>query len=217
MSSYEKLVIDASKEMAKRALTVSTWGNISARDPETGNIYLTPSGMDYKKCKEEDIVVFNAEGKRIQGTRKPSIEKDMHIYIYQHNPEVNAIIHTHATYSTILAASLQTLPAITEEFAQTLGKEVICSEYAIPGTPLLAENVSKVLEAGHRAVLLPNHGALVIGEEMPIAFRACGVLEKASEIFIRIKSMGLEPHIISDADVDHMHRFFKNNYGQKKA
>lgn len=216
MPKYEKIVLSAAKEMAKQALTVATWGNISARDPKTGQIYLTPSGMDYKKCTESDIVVFDAKGKRIQGLRKPSIEKDMHIYIFQHNPEVNAIIHTHALYSTILASSLQTLPAITEEFAQTLGQEAPCSEYAIPGTPLLAKNVSTVLEAGHRAVLLPNHGAVVIGETMDVAFRACGVLEKAAEIYIKIKSMGAEPNILSKEDVDHMHRFFSNQYGQKK-
>lgn len=37
-----KLVIDTAKAMAGKSLTVATWGNISARDPETGRIYVTP-------------------------------------------------------------------------------------------------------------------------------------------------------------------------------
>ncbi|MDR1613391.1 MAG: class II aldolase/adducin family protein, partial [Planctomycetota bacterium] len=69
-------------------------------------------------------------------------------------------------------------------------------------------------EAGHRAVILPNHGALVAGEDIKIAFRSCIVLEKAAEIYIRIKSMGMEPKPVSPDDVDHMHRFFRNSYGQ---
>ncbi|MDR3211327.1 MAG: class II aldolase/adducin family protein [Planctomycetota bacterium] len=215
MPNYEKMVVEAAKEMARQALTVSTWGNISARDPKSGKIYLTPSGMDYKKCTEDDIVVFDAKGKRVKGMRKPSIEKDMHIYIFQHNPKFNAIIHTHALYSTIMAVAGVELPAITEEFAQTLGELAPVSKYAIPGTPLLGENVSKVIEAGHRAALLPNHGALVVGEDMKIAFRSCGVLEKASEVYVKVKSMGLEPKVIDPADVGHMHRFFTNSYGQK--
>jgi len=214
MPGYEKIVIDAGKKMARLSLTVSTWGNISARDPETGYVYLTPSGMDYENCTENDIVVFNSAGKRIKGRRKPSIEKDIHLLLYQRNEYVNAVIHTHAMYSTILAAAELSLPVITEEFAQTIGSEVICSEYAIPGTPLLAEQVSKVIEEGHRAVLLPSHGALCIGEDMDAAFKACGVLEKAAEIYVKVRSMGLEPRIIPDADVGHMFRFFSNNYGQ---
>lgn len=214
MPSYEKIVIDAALDMSRQSLTVSTWGNISVRDPKTGKIYLTPSGMNYKKCTEDDIVVFDAKGKRVKGRRKPSIEKDIHLLIMQRNQWVNAIIHTHALYSTILAAAHQSLPAVTEEFAQTLGRLAPCSEYAIPSTPLLGENVSKVLEAGNRAVILPNHGALVTGENIHIAFRSCVVLEKAAEIYIRIRSMGLEPKVIDPEDVDHMHRFFRNSYGQ---
>jgi L-fuculose-phosphate aldolase len=214
MLSYEKIVIEAGKKMARLSLTVSTWGNISARDPETGNVYLTPSGMDYENCTESDIVVFNAASKRIKGRRKPSIEKDIHLLIYKRNAHVNAVIHTHAIYSTILAVAQISLPVITEEFAQTIGGEVICSEYAIPGTPLLAEHVSRVIEDGHRAVFLPSHGALCIGENMDIAFKGCGVLEKASEVYIKVRSMGLEPRVIPDADVGHMFRFFSNQYGQ---
>ena len=214
MPSWETIVIEAGKKMAAQALTVSTWGNISARDPETGNMYLTPSGMDYNNCIESDIVVFNAQQKRIRGHRKPSIEKDIHLAIYRKCSFVNAVIHTHAMYSTILAAAGLDLPVITEEFAQTIGSVAACAEYAIPGTPLLAENVSKVIEAGHRAVLLPSHGALVVGETMDIAFKACGVLEKAAQIYISVKSMGLEPRIIPKKDVGHMFRFFSNNYGQ---
>jgi L-fuculose-phosphate aldolase len=214
--SYEEIVIETGKKMARDSLTVATWGNISARDPETGNIYLTPSGMNYETCTVDDIVVFNASGKRIKGRRKPSIEKDIHIFTYQRNPQVNAIIHTHAMYSTILAVAGISLPVITEEFAQTIGGEVICSEYAIPGTPLLGENVAKVVEAGHRAVLLPSHGALCTGENMQVAYKTCGVLEKAAQIYISVKSMGLEPCILPPDDVSHMFRFFSNNYGQGK-
>jgi L-fuculose-phosphate aldolase len=214
--SYEEIVIETGKKMARDSLTVSTWGNISVRDPESGNIYLTPSGMDYETSTAEDIVVFNADGKIIKGRRKPSTEKDVHIFIYQRAPGVNAIIHTHAVYSTILAVAGIPLPVITEEMAQTIGGEVICSEYALPGTPLLGENVAKVVEAGHRAVLLPSHGALCTGGNMRAAYKICGVLEKAARIYISVKSMGLEPCILPPDDVSHMFGFFSNNYGQTK-
>lgn len=216
MGKYEQIVIDAGRRMSELSMTVSTWGNISARDPETGNVYLTPSGMDYFACTEDDILVFNSTGKRIKGRRKPSIEKDIHLFIMQRNPRVNAVIHTHAMYSTIMAAAGLTLPVVTEEHAQTLGGPVPCSEYAIPGTPLLGEYVSSVIEAGYNAVFLPSHGALVTGFDMERAFKASYVLEKAAEVYVKVRSMGLEPRVVPKEDVDHMYRFFSNNYGQAK-
>lgn len=214
MEKYKKLVIDSARKMAQSALTLSTWGNISVRDPKTGNIFLTPSGMDYKTCKPEDIVVFDAKGKRIQGSRKPSIEKDLHIFIMQRSPDVHAIIHSHALYSTVFAVTKTPIPAITEEFAQILGEVAPVSEYALPGTPGLADNVAKVVEQGYKAVILPSHGAVCVGGDMKRAFRACEVLEKAAQIYIMAKSMNLEPHVISQEDVAHMHRFYSNQYGQ---
>lgn len=210
---YKKIVINAATTMAKRSLTVSTWGNISVRDPETGYIYLTPSGMDYKKTVPDDIVVFNAKGIRIKGTRKPSIEKDMHIKIYQTRKDINAVIHTHALYSTVLAVSGIPLPAITEEFAQTIGEVAPICEYAIPGTPLLADYVAAALGESHRAILLPSHGAICAADNMDMVLKQCDVLERAAHIYILSKSIG-EPRIIPKDEVDHMFRFHNNQYGQ---
>lgn len=67
---YCEMVIEAAKQMAGRALTVATWGNISIRDPETGHIYVTPSGMDYDKSTPEDVVAFNSDGIRILRSAK---------------------------------------------------------------------------------------------------------------------------------------------------
>ena len=44
LENFKKALIDACVCMTERKLTLGTWGNISLRDPETGCIYLTPSG-----------------------------------------------------------------------------------------------------------------------------------------------------------------------------
>ena len=44
---------------------------------------ISPSGMDYFKIQPEDIVIMNLDGEIVDGDRKPSSEKDLHIEMYQ--------------------------------------------------------------------------------------------------------------------------------------
>ena len=96
--NYKKLIVDSGKRMAGSGLTVETWGNISVRDPETGLVYLTPSAMLYDTIVEDDVVVCTLDGKIVEGTRKPTIETEMHLSVYRNRAEVNAVIHTHPLY-----------------------------------------------------------------------------------------------------------------------
>ncbi len=214
MKNYKQMLFDAGNEFVKRSLTVGTWGNLSVRDPETGYIYVTPSGMDYGTCCCDDIVVYDKDGKHIEGHRKPTIEKDLHILIYQNRPDVNAIVHTHPMYSTVFAVTEQEIPAVTEEFAQIIGKKVICAKYALPCSYELAENVVEGL-GDRNAVLLVSHGSLSVGDSMEAAFKISDVLEKAAQIIIMSKIIGT-PRIIPDDEVEVMYDFAHNQYGQDK-
>ncbi len=212
MEKFRQIIVDAGKEMLRRSLTVATWGNLSVRDPESGHVVVTPSGMNYETCTTEDMVVFDRDGMLVEGKRRPSIEKDLHLLIYRHRPDVNAIIHTHPVYSTVFAVTRQSIPAITEEFAQVVGYTVKCAEYALPGTMELAENAVRAL-GRERAVLLAAHGAVCAGPDMETAFKISDVLEKTAQILILSKSIGT-PRIIPEEDVRVMQDFLKTGYGQ---
>ena len=70
---YKQLIVDTGIEMLRTGITVGTWGNISARDPETGLIYISPSGMEYEKIGTRHVVVISLELKTIDGQAEPSI------------------------------------------------------------------------------------------------------------------------------------------------
>ena len=97
------LLIQSGKKLLHEGFTVETWGNISLRGAD-GLVYITPSGMDYDTCTEEDIVVMDLEGHVVEGSRVPSIEHGLHRAVYAARPEVNAIVHTHPIYSTVFSA-----------------------------------------------------------------------------------------------------------------
>ena len=71
MTDLRETLVAAGKKLINEGFTVETWGNISVRDPGTGLIYLTPSGMPYNTLTPEDVVVLNPDGSIRQGSRKP--------------------------------------------------------------------------------------------------------------------------------------------------
>lgn len=210
--TLKQTVVDAGLKMVQRGLTVGTWGNISARDSETGLIYISPSATEYEGIRCEDIVVLDDELEVIDGSTTPSIEKHMHVAVYKAREDVNAVIHTHPLYSSVLGVDGMELPGVSEDFVQIVGDKIICSEYALPGTRELAENVVDGL-GNRNAVLLPNHGALCVGKDMDHAFKICDVVEKTAHIYILAKSIGT-PHLIAEEDIKEMQYFAQNLYGK---
>ena len=208
----KEAIVEAGLRTIREELTVGTWGNISVRDVETGLIYITPSGMDYEDVRAEDVVVLNDRIEIVHGSARPSIEKAMHVTVYNARENVNAVIHTHPLYSSVLGVNRMVLPGVCEDFVQIVGKNAICCEYALPGTPELAGNAVKAL-GDRNAVLLPNHGTLCVGKDLQQAFKVCHVVEKTAHIYILARSIGA-PHVISDEDVKAMQDFIRDTYGQ---
>lgn len=211
--NYKRFLIDACLRMIGSGLTVETWGNISVRDPETGYVYLTPSGMPYNTIVEDDIVVMDIDGNRIEGERKPTIEHAMHLGIMRNRPDVNAVVHTHPVYSQVFALLHENIPPVIDEAAQILGDEVRVTEYALPGSPEMAENAIKTL-GNDAACLLANHGAVAVGKDMDAAFRVCTILEMTSQIYYMARCIGEPKHIDADK-VAFMKDFVANHYGQR--
>lgn len=206
-------LIAAGKEMLEKKLTVETWGNLSLRDPDTGLVYLTPSAMPYHTITEDDVVVTDLSGTIVEGTRRPTVEKELHLGLYRVRPEINAIIHTHPVYSQVFAVLRRDIPPIIDEAAQVLGGTVRTAEYALPGSVELAEHTLKVMDGRVRACLLANHGAVCVGESMEQAFKVCAVLEMTAQIYQMALSIGT-PHVLSNELVDEMWEFANHRYGK---
>lgn len=213
--NYKKLIIDSGIRMLQGGFTVETWGNISARDPQTGLVYITPSGMDYETCKEDDVIVYNLNGEVVEGHRKSTIETKLHLDIYRNRPEINAVVHTHPIYSLVFACLKKDIPLIIDEAAQCLGDTIKVADYALPGTPELADNCIKALGKQANACMLQSHGSVCIGESMEGAFKVAKVLELTAQIYQMILTMGQEPVLLSDENIKIMQDFAKYKYGQK--
>lgn len=205
-------VVWAAQEMGRRRLVLGTWGNVSARVDDC--LVITPSGMDYTNLEPSDLPLLDMAGKVIQGDKRPSTETPLHRTIYQHRPDINAIVHTHSPYAAALSVARQPLPPILEELAQLIGGEVRVAEYALPGTQELAERVVEALGDG-MAALLPNHGLAGVGRNIKEALLVCEIVEKGAFVFCCARMAG-QPSVLDEDKVKWLRREFLNHYGQKK-
>ena len=211
---YKKLIVETGLELVNLNMTVGTWGNISARDPETGLIYISPSGMDYKVITTDHVVVLDQDVNVVEGKAEPSIEKHMHCAVYKARKDVNAVIHTHPVYSSVFGCIEEDLPAVSEDFAQIVGEKVVNAfPYCLPGSEELGDVAVKGL-GNYNAVLLPSHGALAAGDDMKKAIKIITVLEKNAQIYIYAKLLGT-PRKFSNKEISTMQDFAKNVYGAK--
>lgn len=211
---FKDILIDAGKRMLNKGLTVETWGNISVRDPQSGLIYLTPSAMPYDSIGRDDVVVMRGDGSIAEGRRKPTVEAGMHLGIYRARTDVFAVIHTHPVDSTVFGVLHMPIPPIVDEAAQTIGGAVNVTDYALPGTRELAQNVVKTLGKS-AACLIANHGAVCVGHDIDEAFKVCTVLEMTAKIYRMALSVG-RPSVISDENVVSLRDFMEHHYGQDK-
>ena len=206
-------VIEYSLKLLSEGLTNGTAGNVSIFNREEGLVAISPTGVNYSELTPEMISIVDLEGKLIEGL-KPSSELEMHMILYRNREDVNAVIHTHPVYTTVLACLREDLPAIDYMIAVTGATKVRCAEYASYGTKELAENAYKAMGSS-LAVILANHGLTTAGKDIANAFNITVQVEYISNLYIKAKNIG-EPIILPDDEMNSMLERFKT-YGQIKS
>ena len=206
-------VMEYSLKLLSEGLTNGTAGNVSIFNREEGLVAISPTGVNYSELTPEMISIVDLEGKLIEGL-KPSSELEMHMILYRNREDVNAVIHTHPVYTTVLACLRQDLPAIDYMIAVTGATKVRCAEYASYGTKKLAENAYKAMGSS-LAVILANHGLTTAGKDIANAFNITVQVEYISNLYIKARNIG-EPIILPDNEMNSMLERFKT-YGQIKS
>ena len=105
-------------------------GTACARDPETGYIVVTPSGMAYSDLSPEDMIIVDINMQVIQGEFRPSVATNLWVEIFKARPDVNAIIHTHSPHASAFSVINEPIPIITETQADWFGQPIKVAPYA---------------------------------------------------------------------------------------
>lgn len=204
-------IVATARQVNALGINQGTSGNIGARIED--GLLITPSGLPYEEMRPKDVVEMGMDG-RVAGEGSPSSEWRFHRDILAARPEVDVVIHTHATFATTLACLGRGIPAFHYMVAVAGGNSIRCAPYATPGTQELSDHAVAALE-GRRACLLANHGMIATGKTLKETLSLAIEVEALAEQYWRALQIG-EPKPLSQAEMERVLEKFKT-YGKRPA
>lgn len=194
---HEKLrqdLIDTARKMEQYNLIRMSGGNVALRVEDM--ILVTPTAMAYDTMIPEDIVVVDCEGRVIEGKRKPTSDLKAILYILNHMPEVNSVIHTHQPKAVALSLITDKLPLISTTMVDEVKDEVNVAPFTISSDEGMG---IQTVEYATRAlcVILKNHGIMAFGKDLEQALSAAIYLEESCEVYMSALATGKDITVLT--------------------
>ncbi len=205
-------MVAACRNLEADGLNRRASGNISVRMGD--HMLITPTAVGYdviapemmaKMALEDDDGVW-------EGPNSPSSEWRFHRDILRVRPDMNAVIHTHAPWCTVLAVARKPIPAIHYMIAAFGGQEIRVADYARYGTAELSANVVSAIR-DRNGCLMANHGMVVGGADLTHTLWLAGELEALAHQYYHALAIG-GASVLSEAQVAETARGFES-YGAR--
>lgn len=193
----KKEIVKYAKMLAETGMVTMYEGNISLRT-ESGFV-ITPSAVSKLTLTEEDLIELSSDGNVINTNngRKVSTEYLLHLEAYRVRPDVDVCIHFHSTYATAFAVAGKSIEPKGDTTAIILYGEIPCCKYGRQRTEAIAADL-KVYLPDHDAVLLANHGVMVVAKDLEAAVASAQIVEKTAQIEYLVSHMGGESVLPDD-------------------
>jgi L-fuculose-phosphate aldolase len=192
-------IINACLQMNALGINQGTSGNISLRHEE--GMLITPTSTPYEAMQPEQIVLMNLDGP-LDAEQRPSSEWRFHRDILKARPEVNAVVHAHPPYATILAIMGLSIPPVHYMIACAGGDTIRCAPYATFGTQELSQHAVTALEE-RSACLLAHHGMIAIGPSLAKAMWLAVEVETLARQYHGCLQIGTPP-LLSKAEIENV-------------
>ena len=202
-------IVEACREMNRSGLNQGTSGNISVRWKD--GLLITPTSLPYDQMTPDDIVFLGMDG-RPTGENQPSSEWRFHRDIMQAKPEVNAIVHAHPIYCTIIAIMGKEIPPLHYMVAIAGGSTIPCAPYATFGTEELSRHAVTALK-NRTATLLEHHGLIATGPTLDKAMWLAVEVETLAQQYHGCLQIG-GPRLLPVDEIDNVRERMKN-YGHR--
>jgi L-fuculose-phosphate aldolase len=192
-------IIDACRQMNQLGINQGTSGNISLRHDD--GMLITPTSTPYEAMKPAQIVFMQRDGS-FDAKQRPSSEWRFHRDILKARPDVNAVVHAHPPYATMLAIMGREIPPIHYMIACAGGDTIRCAPYATFGTETLSQHAVAALES-RSACLLAHHGMIAIGPSLAKAMWLAVEVETLARQYHGCLQIGTPP-LLSKAEIENV-------------
>ncbi|PLZ01114.1 aldolase [Burkholderia sp. WAC0059] len=189
-SALREHVASVGQSLFERGYASGTAGNISVRLDD--GWLITPTDACLGDLDPARIAKVNLAGEWVAGDR-PSKTLALHRAVYDHQPDMNAVVHTHSTHLVALTLAGvwredDVLPPITPYYVMKVGHVPLVA-YRRPGDPAVAERVRE-LAGSVRGVLLERLGPVVWHRSLREASAALEELEETARLVLLMQAQG---------------------------
>lgn len=181
-------LVKASRILENEGL-VDHFGHASVRIPGKDAFLIKAGWISNATLKEEDILVVDFSGKKIEGEKNTPREAIMHAIIYRERPDVNGVVHSHPPMTVALAAVGEEGLPLYNQTAIFYDKVPIFQTPDLIGTEELALGLAKKLER-RPAVMIWGHGATTVGTSVEDATVNSIYLERNSYMQLMARAAG---------------------------
>jgi len=189
IETLKEEVLAANLDLVTKNLVISTWGNVSGYDGETGVMVIKASGVPYDKMTKEHMVTVDLDGNVIDSPYSPSTDTWTHIELYRawKDKGIRGIVHTHSLNATMWAQLGQDIPVYGTTHCDYFNGDIPCTrlmtgeeigtDYERNTGKVILERMEALDPVRMNAVLVRSHGPFVWGTSPSAAVLNSQVLD----------------------------------------
>lgn len=212
LSELRSEIVHLGMELVHQGVVHNGQGNLSAFDREQGLVAISPSAVKYEERAPQDICVIDLEGDLVEGRWKPTSEMALHLVFYRRRPEVSAVVHAHAPFTSVFSILDQAaMPMVLSESAMALGGAVQVAPYRRPGTQELADVTERACGPAS-GVIMAHHGLVAIGSSLHLAHQAALAAEFTARVLVMAYSVGAPIKELDEREVAELRKLYLDHY-----
>jgi len=177
-----------------------------AVDDDGRRFLMNPDRRHFARIKASDLLLLDADNN--ETLDRPDAPDPtawgLHGALHRRCPHARCVMHVHSTFATVLAClEDSTLPPINQSTAMFYKRIVVDNHYGGLAFEEEGERCAGMLQnPAIQAMVMGNHGVLVIGRDVAQAFNRLYYFERAAETYIRALQTGRPLRVLPDRIAD---------------
>jgi L-fuculose-phosphate aldolase len=216
INKIKKEIIYIGNELWSQGFTPANAGNFSVK-LDDNTLLCTATGISKNQLTPETIIRTDLQGNPIDENSKfsPSSEIKMHIEAYKCRADIRVVLHAHPVFATTFASMGKDLnDNVLPEATLQLGS-IPVAKYGTPSTTELSNSIIEPLQISD-AILLENHGVIVVADSLKMAQFKIEILEHYCHILYNLNCLKQSKRL-TDNQVLQLIELRKSNKIQGKA
>jgi ribulose-5-phosphate 4-epimerase/fuculose-1-phosphate aldolase len=161
---------------------------------------LNPYGPHWSELSASRLLLLDLEGNVIDGEGRPERTAFViHRAVHLARPGARCVLHTHMPYATALAMTEAGLETRASQNAMMFHGRVARLDYGgLADATEEGERIAGAFAEGTTALLLDNHGVVVVGNTVAEAWERLYFLERACQAQVLAQSTGSPLRLVSE-------------------